>query len=951
MSSCPPLILELVERFRLNQDHYFSASYNEEQLRHEFLNPMFQELGWDMANTQGKSDAYKDVLYEEALKPGAPDYTFRVGSQRKFFAEAKAPRVNIASEWQAALQIRSYARSAGLSLSILTNFAQFAVYDGRIPISSKIPKTSEALIFPIIPYTEYPTRWHEIESIFSNKSVWSGLFDRFAESKTDRRRALPIGVEFLDQISRWRKELAWHLRRDNPALSAPELNFAVQMTIDRIVFLRICEDRGIEPFGQLQRLLTINDVYGELRHIFSDADAKYNSGLFHFRKELGRNSQPDHTTLDLDFKDTVLKSIIEDLYESHFRFDVIPTEILGQVYEQFLGKVIVLKDKTAKVEDKPEVRKAGGVFYTPPYVVEFIVDNALGTLLENKTPGDVEKLTVLDPACGSGSFLLGAYQKLLDWHLDYYHHHSPAEFARQKNPPIRQIVTQNAPGLFEAQPAYRLTISERKRILLNNIFGVDIDAQAVEVTKLSLLLKCLEGETSESVQSLLKFMRQRALPDLDNNIKRGNSLIAPDFYDPTTFPEHQNLPGEEQTRINAFDWNVEFKPIIDAGGFDAIIGNPPYIPPELLDSKERAYFSSRHHELERKFDTSVVFILSMLPRLRRNGKLGYISSVTWQTGENYRRLRESIFGASGLEILVNLPFDVFRDAYVDTGVYVLVTPRPDSYGVYSFPKKAEIQSLKDVRFSRVPAALITPPDYKVILNPGACEILQSMKTRVAASPLGERTFSTQGLAGNRYTETAKAATPLHYNYLAKGQVQRYRLVVDATAYVSMRPFPSLLRFYGAAPKILIRRVINRQDRLLATYFDKPMVFKKDINPFVCVGGSEEAKFILGVINSKLISFIYVNISSIATKDDFRQTTLAELRALPIPSAPDDRKRKRLVQLVDTMLSLNQQLQKAKTGREPIERQISATDQHIDTLVYDLYQLTPDEIKLVEQSTS
>jgi len=283
---------------------------------------------------------------------------------------------------------------------------------------------------------------------------------------------------FLDEIEKWRADLAANLALRNPALSQRDLNFAVQRTIDRIVFLRICEDRRIEVYGRLMALLNGEHTYTRLLRLFREADERYNSGLFHFQKERDRVEPPDDLTPGLEIDDAVLKKIIRRLYypESPYEFSVLPADILGQVYEQFLGKVIRLTEgHRAKVEDKPEVKKAGGVYYTPTYIVDYIVKNTVGKLLENKTPKQAAKLRILDPACGSGSFLIGAYQYLLDWHRDWFASHDPKKSATGRNPVLYQ-----APG-----GEWKLTTTERKRILLQNIFGVDIDAQAVEVQALA----------------------------------------------------------------------------------------------------------------------------------------------------------------------------------------------------------------------------------------------------------------------------------------------------------------------------------------------------------------------------------------------------------------------------------------------------------------------------------
>ena len=242
---------------------------------------------------------------------------------------------------------------------------------------------------------------------------------------------------------------------------------------------------------------------------------------------------------------------------------------LGQVYEQFLGKVIRLTEgHHAVVEDKPEVKKAGGVKYTPVYIVEAIVNKTLGPTLKGKAPLEVVLISVLDPACGSGSFLIVAYQYLMDWHREWYIQNLVPLLQsglKPSSPEIRRLL----PGVETGKkgrkkeielPIYqgrggewRLTTAERKRILLNNIYGVDIDRQAVEVTKLSLLLKVLEGENAETISKQLKLFQERALPDLSNNIKCGNSLIEWDIL-----KDNPGITQEEIDRINPFDWGEEF---------------------------------------------------------------------------------------------------------------------------------------------------------------------------------------------------------------------------------------------------------------------------------------------------------------------------------------------------------------------------------------------------------
>jgi len=647
----PKAITDLVRHFEAQKDSFRSGKYNETQLRREFLDPFFETLGWDVQNRKMRAAAYKDVIHEDTVKVGtmtkAPDYSFRVGGVRKFFVEAKKPAVNIKEDVDPSFQLRRYGWSAKLPLSILTDFEEFVIYDCR----TKPKKTDSAAVGRILYLTcnEYVDRWDEIAGIFSHEAILQGSFDAFADKTKAKRGVEGVDDAFLKEIEEWRELLAKNIAIRNTELSQRELNFAVQQTIDRIVFLRICEDRGTEEYMRLFSEINGVGIYGRLKKHFHDADARYNSGLFHFNEEKDQSDAPDTLTLGLDIDDDVLKKIISRLYypESPYEFSVLPAEILGQVYEQFLGKVIRLTEgHHAKVEEKPEVRKAGGVYYTPPYIVQYIVEQTVGKLLEGKTPKQVEKLRILDPACGSGSFLLGTYQYLLDWHLRYYLENDP------KKHPKALFSFRTADGVEE----WRLSTPERKRILLNNIFGVDIDAQAVEVTKLSLLLKVLEGETDQSLQGQFAGMKERALPNLGSNIKCGNSLIGPDFY----ATEQRGLFGDEETyRINAFDWERAFPQVFTGKdlGFDAVIGNPPYIRIQAMKEwapVEVEYYKKRYKSASKgNYDIYVVFVERMLSLLNKEGVLGYILPHKFFNAKYGEPLREILSKGKHLQHVVH----------------------------------------------------------------------------------------------------------------------------------------------------------------------------------------------------------------------------------------------------------------------------------------------------------
>jgi len=661
--TAPASIIALVERFREQRDAYQSGKYNETQLRREFLDPFFTALGWDVDNEQGHAEAYKDVVHEDAIKVGgwtkAPDYAFRVGGARKFFVEAKKPSVDIKGDVSPAFQLRRYAWSAKLPLSILTDFEEFAVYDCRVrPYGTD--KASVARVM-YLTFEEYAEKWDQIVEVFSREAVLKGSFDRYAESKKKKRGTAEVDEEFLKEIEGWRDALARNLALRNEPLSQRELNFAVQRVIDRIIFLRICEDRGIEQDRQLHALVNGAEIYQRLVELFRRADDRYNSGLFHFRKEKGRQETPDELTLGLAVDDKVLKDIIVGLYypESPYEFSVLPADILGQVYEQFLGKIIRLTPgHRAVVEDKPEVKKAGGVYYTPTYIVDYIVEQTVGNLLEGKTPKQAADLRILDPACGSGSFLLGAYQKLLDWHRDWYE-----KDGRKKH---KKELYQGPGGVW------RLTSADKKRILLNNIFGVDIDSQAVEVTKLSLLLKVLEGESAETIQASLRLFHERALPDLGNNIKCGNSLIGSDFYHGKQF---DLLDDEERYRINVFDWDAEFPNVFGPRnpGFNAVIGNPPYVRMEEFKPL-KDYFRAKYACHDERSDLYAYFLEKGHLLLRKGGRFGMIVSNKFLRANYGKPLRQLLTATAAVERVADFAgLPVFRGATVRT--VVLVTSR------------------------------------------------------------------------------------------------------------------------------------------------------------------------------------------------------------------------------------------------------------------------------------
>jgi len=951
-------LLDLIGRFGRNREAYLSGQYNETQLRREFLDPLFAELGWDVNNVQGYAEAYKDVIHEDAVKIGgatkAPDYCFRIGGTRKFFVEAKKPSVNIKEDISPAFQLRRYAWSAKLPLSILTDFEEFAVYDCRVK-PDKADKASTARIL-YLTYGEYENRWPEIQSVFSREAVLKGSFDKYAETGRHKKGTAEVDDAFLKEIELWRDMLAHNIALRNPGLSQRELNFAVQRTIDRIIFLRICEDRGIEDYGRLMTLLNGANAYKRLLEIFRNADEKYNSGIFHFEKEKGRAESPDDLTPRLNIDDRQLKEILKRLYypESPYEFSVLPADILGQVYEQFLGKVIRLTPgHQAKVEDKPEVRKAGGVYYTPTYIVDYIVKNTVGKLLEAGTPKDVSKIRILDPACGSGSFLLGAYQYLLDWHRDWYANNDPEKWAVGRNPVVYQ-----APSPDPQSPNWHLTTAEKKRILLNNIYGVDIDSQAVEVTKLSLLLKVLEGENNQTLSAQLRMFHERALPDLGDNIKCGNSLIGSDFYDVGAAGELPLFNDEERYRINVFDWNAEFPAIMKAGGFDAVIGNPPY--GLVTDESLKRYFENIYKTTEGRFDTFELFVEQGIALSKNHRLLGYIVPSPLLSNLYARELRRYIHKNTSIEEIVNFGMNVFALPTIHTCIIILShKPATEQY----IKIRKQVNSLEQLHGEF--DCIISQSDlgknenftFDIFIDPTTSAIIK--KITKGSQSLGDIYHIRQCIkTGNDeiYVKSGLSSPGTLWKPTLRGRSIARFSIVAGNEYLKYGNWLARnwknTTFYET-PKIAVRETGNR---IIATLDLENRYFLSSLYAIYPKQSDEVylLQYILGILNSRLSTYFIKKIALDLTKGAFTKFRTNQLARLPIRtinfSDPVDKSRHdKMVSLVEQMLSLNKQLSSAKTDHEKtsLQRQIDVTDKQIDRLVYELYGLTEEEIRIVD----
>ena len=958
---------KLCRYFTINQQAFCDPGVKEAHVRQNLIDPFFRALGWDVGNAARVAPQYCEVVVEDGLavegRQKIPDYAFRVGTLSKFYVEAKKCGTDIFADPVPAYQLRRYGWSARMGVSILTNFKELGVYDCTLrPRPGDKASRARILYFR---FEEYAERWRELWDVFSREAVWLGAFDRYASSKR-KRGTSEVDEEFLREIEEWRVQLARNIALRNSSLSGNELNRAVQLTIDRIVFLRMAEDRGLEPWEQLLGLCGRSGVYAGFMKLCGKADDKYNSGLFHFNKNSGIPEKPDSLTPDLAIDDKIFKRILQSLYFAYgspYEFKVFPVEILGTVYERFLGKIIRLTPgHQAKIEEKPEVRKAGGVYYTPEHIVDYIVCHTIMRKIKGKSPAQLASaraggpFRVLDMACGSGSFLLKAYQVLLDHCLKWYRENRAGKAA-------------NA-ACSDRSGDWRLTIAEKKRILSAHIFGVDIDTRAVEVAKLSLLLKVLEGESDETVGTTMRLFHERALPSLSDNIKCGNSLIAPDYFDDKLI-----IDDAEAGRVNGFDWDREFAPAMASGGFDCVIGNPPYIDSELMSAAypgERKYCSSRYRSASGNWDLFCVFIEKALKLCRPRGVHGFIVP---------NKLIAADYAAGAREVIAANRLLSFRD-YSETpvfpvGVYPVVytiekNPAPGKASV-SYERMADDKAggVTVAWKGKVPLAAIRSAGKSPWIFSADSDKLSlvrklaqnfpklGMIAKVCGAATVAEAYSLSDILADKQKPDKNDLV-----FVNSGTIDRYLSLWGAkecrylgrkmrwpvVPFEERKNLPATRLRQARAPKVIVAGMTLRLECIA------------DMTGEVLAGKSTSIIFppfdvrcLLAIMNSRLIDFYYRTVyGGISLSRGYLRIGPPQLREIPVRVIDEkDEKDKRLLRqacaAVDAITAARAQLAQGADAPQTraLESRINNLDEEIDSLVFDLYGLTDRETAIVK----
>ena len=913
-------IIELVSDFRADyQKHEGELEANTET---KLVEPLFSILGWTTKDFEKQGRALRDT------KSGRVDYAFKINDRTVFFLEVK--RLGVELEKEADKQVISYALSRRIPFAVSTNFENLRIFcveqENALNNVFRVFKKPE----------EYVDNLQDL--LFLHKeSFQQNLLMKKAEDEGRLKKRLSINRPLLEDLMSIRNMIANDIEKRYPGkYNLNEREEIIQRIIDRLIFVRKCEDVGINPDELTLEEITHNPygkAYSRLKEIFRRYNDIYNSGLF----AVGIDNDCDRIEID----GYIVQKLIHLLYRSKdgqyvYNFEWIDADILGQVYEQYLGKILAqTKSGKSKLTNGQAHRKEEGIYYTPTYIVDYIVRNTLGNLLKNKGV-DAGKIKVLDPACGSGSFLIKAFDILKA------HHYLDDESK------IHRIDEQ---GLY----------SVKTTILKNNIYGVDLDPKAVEITKLNLLLKAAE--------------RFRKLPeDVELHIAHGNSLI-----------DDESVAG-----VDAFKWEGDFQ----EKSFDVVIGNPPYVRQEEL-SEVKPYLQEEYEVYHGMADLFVYFFEREINLLKDGGYFGMIVSNKWLRAGYGASLRKYISGFWIEKFIDFGDLKVFPEATIYPCIIVLrKTVKPNPRVQICKIKTLDFPSLEkyvDENKFLIDQKTLGEKEWNM-QSTGANQLIDKMEssgTRLEEycgnricygikSGLNEAFVIDQKKRDELIAEDARSAEILE-PCLIGSEIKRYsikskkRYMVMTKVGVEIDRYPAVKRHLTGFQKDLEARWDQGDHwwelRTCAYYdsFRMPKVvwanlatkasFAYDEDGF-CVNNPAcilptDSKYVLGLLNSRLFSF-YLRSICAERQGGFVEQKPVYVKKVRIKPAPDSEMQS-IVRLVDKMLSLNKRLSEIgdkKTSESArIEADAKKTDAEIDDLVYRVYGLTKDEIRIVEESTT
>jgi len=955
-------IKKLVDQFNFDFGDSAHPHMKEAQLEEKYIKPLFSSLNWNIHNegiAKGKEEFRVQTSHKINKTTKEPDYEFWVpdtdsnNMKRILFMEAKDPKYDLSKETKYMRQAYQYAHSTlNLSdhsfnrtrLSILTDFEEFKLFDCFDPYpltkdDSEIYK--KYIVKPFdLNYKNYIENFDDLWDAFERNNVYNGSLDEFQVNDDDlKKNRIAPDLRFLDDLKSWRLEFARSMYKSNKDVSDEFLTSATQLLINRIIFLKMLTDRAIEEDYLSQILDKIKkekeeiSIYDSCNEIFNNLDKRYNGDIFKRRDEF------DYVIIE----NKVFLKIIESLRpeKSIYTLSAMPIEIIGNAYEQFLGEVIVHKGKGLSSEQKPEVQKAGGVYYTPRYIVDHIIENTVGERLKKcKNPKEVESIKIIDPACGSGSFLIGAYDYLLEWHINYYKKEidllikkGTSEFDIKKK--YRNELKYYSIDSEDVTDKFiiHLTSKLKKNILLNNIFGVDIDNNAVEITRFSLSMKSLEHANREELYEDVNLFNEKLLPELKDNIKCGNSLIEDDYFN-----EHQKdlFDNSKSKKINAFTWDEKFKGVTNNGKFDIVIGNPPWVSlsgkfgNDILSAEELAYLIKKYNGNTYMPNLYEYFVWKGLHLCKENGLFAFIVPDRLGFNQQFINLRKHILDNFTIKSLIYKAH--FPGVIADTLIYVFLNVKDNNAKIDVKEYGYEFQIINQKDYYKNNDFSFTYQKSDVV-----GQLLSKIDT-LEHKKLVECFDTTGGFGGKSKLITDERINDKQIVALKGESIGKY--LIKKKFYFEFKKQNITGRTtdknkLGAKPKILLRKT----GYPLYGAYDDEGIFPEQSLYFLFNNKTEQSYyFYLGIINSKLFNFYYWN-KLVTNKNTTPQLKKIHLDIFPVPCIDSDESKL----LAESISSCVESILSLLKNKIVDTAQLEKLESFLNKKVYTLYKLNNEDI--------
>lgn len=953
-------IKDLILNFQKNENHYLSPTYSEAEVRQEYIDPFFTALGWDVGSKINKNPHEREVVIEktqsqeDSFSKKRADYAFYIAPNFKkevFFVEAKKPSRTLRLNKEDYFQTAKYGYNSGTGISILFDFEEFVMIDCRFKPDKDTVLATQIKYYKYTDFLEEEA-FSEIFYLFSREAVATGKLQNYiqqlpAPKKVAKSRQLKLNIagqltidqDFLNFVEEARVHIAQAVYNNHPQLKNYELTEAVQKILDRLVFIRFLEDKSIEAEYIIQKIHTSPYPWNKFVEESKRLESKYNSIVFKkafFDKEdfLDKNNT--------DFNETIIDFLAS---ESPYNFNYIPIEIIGNIYERFLGKTIEIEENKVKIDLKPAVRKAGGVFYTPSYIVDYIIQNTIGKQIEDKSPKEIAKLTFADISCGSGSFLIGIFDYLIQYHQNYYF----------KNP----TEAQKEGCIYDEDTAtWKLSLNQKKQILLNNVYGVDIDHQATEVAQMSLLLKLLEHEnlfTTSQQQSL--FVADKILPTLSENIKSGNSLIGKDvvFQGKMTFDNY-----EEELKINPFDFEPAFPKVFKNGGFDAIVGNPPYVSirniTEFNSDEIKKYYSLNYKTAFKGYDLYVLFFELALLKLNKGGLLGYITPNKFATLDYGLKLRQLLLDKYKIKEITDVSnLNLFDNASVYPYITIVEKFVEKEYKIRinKVKVKDDLYSLKNVK-EFLNTSFINSSNYNISLN----EKEINFKNCNLLKEVCKVQSGTTGFLATVTKDCIFDNSENGLDFIVTGSIDRYDINLGDIRYINKKFLkPKLQNIDNKITKgkweLFSNKkiVIGGMTKVIEACYDN-IGYAVGVGVYCLNEFKINEFFLLGILNSKIITYFFINeFEAKHLAGGYLAINVGQLEQLPIPKEYSKEQEDKMISLVNQMLESKQREKEATSDREKeyLVDHIKSLDYQIDHLVYEMYGLSDEEIEVIKES--